>query len=167
MVVTLAGSEQSGDDDRTGNAPSNNKEKLRLPASLLNAFIIVVIVALSLPRNLSTYLPDTSIVFDTIGLSNGGSTGSDASWYHYDESDDKSIRKWGCNRSETPLIFVHIGKVGRAGYDIYTSLQAFFCLTLEKGWRRSSPSSICSSGSQCHANKLEAFRSSLLSDCRK
>lgn len=25
--------------------------------------------------------------------------------------DSKEIRKWGCNRTETPLVFVHIGKV--------------------------------------------------------
>jgi hypothetical protein len=30
-------------------------------------------------------------------------------WAHLDQ---KGIRKWGCNRIETPLIFVHIGKAG-------------------------------------------------------
>mmetsp|Transcript_1024 Transcript_1024/g.2200 ORF Transcript_1024/g.2200 Transcript_1024/m.2200 type:complete len:642 (-) Transcript_1024:448-2373(-) len=30
-------------------------------------------------------------------------------------SEDKPIRKWGCNRRETPLIFVHIGKAGGGG----------------------------------------------------
>ena len=29
--------------------------------------------------------------------------------------DNKSIRKWGCHRRETPLIFVHIGKAGGGG----------------------------------------------------
>ena len=28
------------------------------------------------------------------------------------ESDENQIRKWGCNRTETPFIFVHIGKEG-------------------------------------------------------
>ena len=28
-----------------------------------------------------------------------------------------SIRKWGCNRNETPFIFVHIGKAGSVLYN--------------------------------------------------
>lgn len=32
--------------------------------------------------------------------------------WHFVPADSKEIRKWGCNRTETPLIFVHVGKSG-------------------------------------------------------
>ena len=32
--------------------------------------------------------------------------------WQFQPSNTKEIRRWGCNRTETPLIFVHIGKSG-------------------------------------------------------
>ena len=60
-------------------------------------------------------------------------------------SDLTTIRKWGCHRNESPLIFVHIGKVRLIGWCTSMPFESS-CLTSSlslKGWRRQCQGKVC------------------------
>jgi hypothetical protein len=53
-------------------------------------------------------------------------------------ADSKEIRKWGCNRTETPTIFVHIGKYKTRAI-CFTTTGSFFLSRIapyRQVWRR-------------------------------
>jgi hypothetical protein len=87
--------------------------------------LIISLMILNIPKDLSTYLP-TSNSLEFAQLNGTAKAVSDAleadtttsvtpkeaildeNW----NSQGGTIRRWGCDRRETPLIFVHIGKAG-------------------------------------------------------
>lgn len=74
--------------------------------TLVVCFALFIVVLLSLRQDLSAYVPHDFSIY-TSRLPKGK-----ANRYMSLYSNLTSIRSWGCHRSETPLIFVHIGKSG-------------------------------------------------------
>ena len=78
--------------------------------SIKNTSTIIVLgfILLLLQHDLSGYIPQAATSIRSVDSSHQTNTKN----FLTQLSDLKSIRKWGCNRTETPLIFVHIGKSG-------------------------------------------------------
>eukprot|EP00980_Cylindrotheca_fusiformis_P011129 scaffold2557_cov121-Cylindrotheca_fusiformis.AAC.12 len=71
-------------------------------------FFILLLVVLSLRQDLSSFIPKEITETDAEPVVPKGTPNPQVTEY----SDLNSIRSWGCHRTETPLIFVHIGKSG-------------------------------------------------------
>jgi hypothetical protein len=72
--------------------------------------LLIFVLVLTFPRDLTQYLTQESVPLTFSTLASNSQTAE--SIFFSNDNDTQSIRRWGCHQTETPLIFVHIGKSG-------------------------------------------------------
>jgi hypothetical protein len=115
----------------SGSPPSSSTTQQRrlqsIPTSYLIFCALAILTLLTLPKGLPIFLQErdgetvwtfaapiaaspTSRSFD--GIVNNKYPPRTQEYLDMSLDKNKTIRKWGCHRNETPLIFVHVGKAG-------------------------------------------------------